>query len=361
MKKIIEKLPLDHFGNLIPQVKKELTQGQPVCITGMPGIGLNYFLRKMEIILNDSGKKVIFLQTPLYPDNFKQVIKKVLKKELCLKTDNDFFLALKTRLESQKVFFILSYLDSLIPKQPATIRFILQLRNLNPSSFFFLTSADSSLLTDYDRFLKLGEDLFYNVKNLPLFDLKGTKRILRINKKLLNLDYPKTIYSKIYELSMGNAALTKHLGLAVDKFGPEILKSKKTLIQIPSLRVKIDEIAQLVLKEPLETLKKINIINQQGNIFSPLVKKYLEIYEPTNIKKIFPNLTKKERKILTFFLANKGKVLDKDKLSFLIEMGADDFSLWTIYKSISRLRTKIKQHYRITNIKGIGYQLKTIH
>ena len=115
-----------------------------------------------------------------------------------------------------------------------------------------------------------------------------------------------------------------------------------------------------MLKEPLKTLKKINIVNQQGEVFSPLVKKYLEVYESTHIRKIFPNLTKKERKILTYFLANKGKVLNKDKLSFLIGMKANNFSLWTIYKSISRLRTKIKQHYRITNIKGIGYQLKII-
>ena len=360
MKKIIEKLPLDHFGKLVSQVKIDLIQGQPVCITGMPGIGLNYFLKKMEIILNDNGEKVVFLQTPLYPNNFKQIIKKVLKKELRLETDNDFFLALKKRLESQKVFFILSSLDSLILKQPTTIRFLLQLRNLNPSSFLFLTSAGPSLLTDYDRFLKLGEDLFYNVKIIPLFDLKGTKKILKNNKKNLGLSYPETTYSKIYELSKGNAAITKHLGLAVDKFSPEILKNKKTLIQFPSLRVKVDEIAQTMLKEPLKTLKKINIVNQQGEVFSPLVKKYLEVYESTHIRKIFPNLTKKERKILTYFLANKGKVLNKDKLSFLIGMKANNFSLWTIYKSISRLRTKIKQHYRITNIKGIGYQLKII-
>ena len=360
MKKIIEKLPLDHFGNLVPQVKKELIQGQPVCVTGMPGIGLNFFLKKMEMFLSDSGEKVIFLQAPLYHNNFERVIKKVLKKELCFEADSDFFLALKDRLKSQKLFIILSSLDSLVPEQTSAIRFILQLRNLDPSSLFFLTSANSSLVTNYDHFLKLGEDLFYNVKVVPLFDLQGTERILNINKKLLSLDYSEKTYSKIYELSMGNAAMTKHLGLAVDKFGPEILKNKKTLIQFPSLRVKIDEIAQVILKEPVETLKKLKIINQQGDIFSPLIKKYFEIYEPVDIERVFPGLTKRERKLLAFFLANKGKVLDKDKLSFLTEMGMGDFSLWAVYKSVSRLRVKIKQHYKIVNIKGIGYQLKMV-
>ena len=50
-----------------------------------------------------------------------------------------------------------------------------------------------------------------------------------------------------------------------------------------------------------------------------------------------------------------------DNIANLMKMSDDNFSLWAIYKAISRLKPKVKNNFEIKNIKGKGYMLKKIN
>ena len=78
------------------------------------------------------------------------------------------------------------------------------------------------------------------------------------------------------------------------------------------------------------------------------------------VKQIFSNLTKQESRLLTYLLENANAIVSIDKMAELIEMTDEDFSLWAIYKLISRLKVKIKKYFEIINHKGNGYILQKI-
>ena len=65
-----------------------------------------------------------------------------------------------------------------------------------------------------------------------------------------------------------------------------------------------------------------------------------------------------EAKVLSFIIENEDKVVSLDKLANLMKMTDANFSLWAIYKMISRLKPKVKNNFQIKNIKGRGYLLQ---
>ena len=75
------------------------------------------------------------------------------------------------------------------------------------------------------------------------------------------------------------------------------------------------------------------------------------------ISNLYPQLGDTETKILSFFSEKESKIVTLDNLAHLMKMSDDDFSLWAIYKLISRLKVKVKNNFNIKNLKGRGYIL----
>ena len=361
-KNIIDRLPKSHFGSSMDKTVNLLLTGESVCVYGVPGCGRKYFIKKAISLLQkkDEDLIILFLEGQVYPKDIKKVIRQTIKKELKIEDEYDFFQEVYKKLKTKRLVIVLGHLESVINTQKSALRLLLKLRNLCSPNISVLTSCDHTLLSKKENYLKTCKTLLSTQIILPPFDLKGATTILDTNREHFGFKYPKTAYRKISILSGGNASLIKHLGKAVDDLGERILDDKKTLINHPSVRMKLDDLADVILKEDEEILKKLGILKGKG-LFSPLLSLYFKNFELKNIDALFPYLTSQEKKIFTFFLKNKGKLIDKDRINFLMGLTEEEFSLWAVYKAISRLKEKVKQIYEIKNLKGQGYILKTVN
>ena len=143
----------------------------------------------------------------------------------------------------------------------------------------------------------------------------------------------------------------------------EIIENKGTVLQtkfdsIP-INFQLTLLTKLLIKLSKNQLESLGIL-EKGKIKSKLLKDYFKNYQNEVVSQIFSNLTKQEQKLLTFLLENKDQVVSIDKIADLIQMSEDDFSLWAIYKLISRLKLKVKTNFNIKNLKGQGYMLQQI-
>ena len=129
-------------------------------------------------------------------------------------------------------------------------------------------------------------------------------------------------------------------------------------------------------------LKRTGILNEKGEIFSPLLEKFIkskmkEVVERNNNetllikeKTVYINETpindqptKNEFKILHELYKHKGNLLDRNKIAESLwgENKVEDYSDWAIDRTISRLRKKLgdsAQNPRFLHtVKGRGYKL----
>lgn len=365
MNSLYQLLPDNHFGKPMDgAIKALIVRRGSACIYGMPGCGLDFFLKmarsRLEKELKGQGE-IFFFETYLYPNNIKEAIKKTLVSKLSFNNSNqDFIQAVEGYLVRKRIIIVLAHAQNLMTNQKNALTLLLRLRNLFSDHFSVLSSCDSSIISGNDQYLVTGQDLFSHLIKISPFNFQGTKRILRTNQTFYGFNYPETVFRKIHHLSGGNPALIKHLGQAVDRLGKQVLSQPKVLVETPTLKVKLNDLAQVILSEPKEVLRRIDVLDSQDRIFSPLLALYLKNYELVNIVNLFPQLTKQERKILTYFIKNKNKVIDKDRISFLMGLSEEDFSLWALYKAISRLKNKIKNHYQLVNFKNKGYIIQPI-
>jgi hypothetical protein len=190
---------------------------------------------------------------------------------------------------------------------------------------------------------------------MPLFDLKGTKRILEINQDYFGYKVPDEATKEVYRLSGGNPALIKHLGKFVSEMGEKALNNLEFMINYPSLEIKLESVAKVIISEDRTVLEKMGIIDTGGQLFSPLVGYYLKGYEIENQKMLLPELSPREGKIFLFLLANRGTLVTKDRIGFLMNLTDDNFSMWAIYKTISRLKIRLRDKYEIKAVKDKGY------
>ncbi len=335
-----------------------LVNGESVCIYCMPGAGKIYFLKQAQKILGEFEEiKVFFFEGQVYTSGLYKSIKQTLIRELRFQQETDFFQQLEKFLQEKKIVIILGHVEIVFAKQKKALEFLFKLRDFYPTRLSVLSSCDHSVIRDFPQYSNLGGTLFSNLIKIPPFDLAGTKRILEVNHKVLGYQFSSSAIKKIHRLSGGNPSLIKHLEKCVDELGEQVLTKQKILTVYPSLRIKLNDINEVILSETKEVLIQIGIINEKGKLFSPLTAEYLKKYELESIEEIVPGLTPQEKKILTFFLKNKGKIVTKDRIFMLMELSEENYSLWAIYKAISRLKNKIEGKYQLRALKNRGYFL----
>lgn len=359
MKDIFDLLPKNHFGIAMDKTIQALVGGESVCVYCMPGGGMHYFLEMAQRILKEDYKEIetFSFEGNLYPTGLTKALKQSLHQKLLFDPRVDFCQQLKSYLKTKKIIILLGHANVIIEKQPKSLDFLHKLREIHPNNLAVLSNCDYSIIKDSQKYFSAGKTIFSNLIKIPPFDLAGTKKILEINREILGYKFSSSAVRKIHQLSGGNPSLIKYLGKCVDEMGKKVLSRLETLINYPSLKIKLNDINEVILSEPKEVLIQIGIINEKGQIFSPLVADYYKNYELENIEEIVPNLTPKEKKIFTFFLKNKGKIIDKDRIFMLMELSEEGYSLWAIYKTISRLKNKIKGRYQLKALKNQGYTL----
>ncbi len=110
------------------------------------------------------------------------------------------------------------------------------------------------------------------------------------------------------------------------------------------------------LLESKKFLKKLGLPIFESHMFS------LNNNKPYYKNNKIDHLTEREEKILTAFLKNPNTFLTIDDLSDLLFTNEDEFSLFSITKTIQRLRDKFEENgisgYFIQTVRGKGYWLK---
>lgn len=355
MKDLIDLLPQNHFGSLSTKTLNYLKVGESVCVYEMPESGLKHFLRMTKKQLDETKEfETLFFECQAYPIDFLTVVRNRFKEY----SKEDIF---QWFLGNRKYRFvvILSHVEFLITSgQTEVLEFLLKLRNLNPQALVLLSGTNYMIKTRLEDFYKAGGVFFGSILKVPLFDYEGVRRILLTNKLHFGFNYVEEDFRKIFELSGGHPGLVKHLGKCVDDWGREVLNKLVVLIGYPSITIKLRELASVIMTQDKVVLNDLGMINKEGEIFSPLLKTYLQSYRAENVDELLPNLTVQETKIFSYFLANKDVFVDKDKIAFLMGLSDENFSLWAVYKAISRLKSRLPKTYQLKVMKNKGYLLR---
>jgi CRISPR/Cas system-associated endoribonuclease Cas2 len=316
---------------------------------------MDYFAKHIALLI---GKKFPRIQTILLNLELDNNKVSVLKKELCkiVETDKIDEITISKYLENNKVIVILSELYR--PNFKKLFKFVSALRELNQQKFVVLSVANYTLFKYTDKYLKYGKNLFTPLKKINNFDLDGIKRIIKINNSEYKWNIPLNLTKRILFLSGGNPALVYSICMAIHYEGEKILNHLPKLVKYQPLNFRLSEIADLFTKLNIEEQIKIGVLNNNGTIFSELLVEYLKNNEIEGLDKIFPDLSKTDRKILTLFIRNLGIIINKDQLCLILGQTADTYSEWAIYKAVARVRDKIKDKYNIKTLKGRGWRME---
>jgi len=353
---IISKLPKDHFGQLTDEVLHLLTNGECCVVYSLPGGGISYFSKQINFLLSKQFPYIKTINLSLELENNKvEVLNKELSKLSKIKNIDE--INLDEYLRKNKIIIILNEVDS--PKYKKFYKYLNALRNINKDNLTILTVGYYTLFKYSNKYLKNACDVFHPLKRLNNFDLEGVKRIIKINNSHYGWNIPLSLTKKILFLSGGHPALVKYISNEVDTKGEKILNFKNKLVKSQPINFRLSEITKLITKLTIEEQFQIGILNNNGTLFSDLLVEYLKTNEIEGLDKLFPDLTKLDRKILTLFVRNSEKVINKDQLSIILEQTADSYSEWAIYKAVARVRKKIKDKYNIKTLKGRGWIMES--
>lgn len=352
---IISKLPRSHFGQLTDDVINLLTNGLCCSIYGIPGYGMDFFAKYTELEIRKNFPKINTILLNLELDNDKiKLLKDYLQKLLKANELNE--INLSKYLKNNKVIIIL---DKVFHYNYQNLfKYIRSIRGINTKNLTVFTTANYTILKYTNKYLESADNIFCPLKRLPNFDFEGIKRIIKINNEEYNWNIPSSYARKILFLSGGNPALAKYICMAMYEEGEKIINQPNKLVKVQPLNHRLSEIAELFTRLSIDEQIKIGLLNNNGTIFSDLVIEYLKTNEIEELDTLFPDLTKLDRKILTLFVRNTGKVINKDQLSIILEQTADNYSEWAIYKAVARVRDKIKDSYNIKTLKGRGWIMK---
>jgi len=352
---IIKKLPVDHFG-ITQEVINNLSSGQCGGIYGIPGYGMDFFAKHIALHMRERYPEIKIILLNLNLENKKtHVLEKELAHLLGVAKIDD--VNLRQKLNTNRVLVILS--EVYHPNYPKLFKMLKAICAINQKHFTVLVVASHTLLTQAKEYLTHDEGIFTPLKRIDPFDLEGVRRIIRINNEEYHWNIPLKHTKKIFFLSGGNPALVKYICMAIYEESELILNHLDKLSVFQPLNFRLSEIAQLTIKLSIEQQLQLGILNNNGTLFSGLLAEFLKDHELEGLDLMFPDLTKTDRRILTLFIQNPNRIIDKEQLSLVLEQSVDNYSEWAIYKAVARLRDKVRDKYTIRTLKGRGWRLET--
>lgn len=351
---LLNQIPDNHFGEVLHQIIRCLYSGESVVVFGMPGYGRKHLLLQIEKELRRQNRaEVVYMDFYAYGEIKTNRLEELVAKAIGI-SKNNFNVDLKKYFQKRQLILILGHIEAIRDNEPVW-RWLRQIREITLENFAVVSSCDTTIISEpeiYER--NAGELVAQQIVVLP-FTQDRARKIVDINRKHFGYRTNDEAENKILNLAGGNPALIKHLAKCADDLGQEALDNYKILTSYPSLRIKLNPIIQVLIQSPLPLLRKIGLIDQHDEIFSPLIKLYLADYQLENIDKFMPELSKSEARLMGYLIMNKGQLIDKDKIYFLMGGKEEEFSLWAIYKTISRLKKKLKGKLEIKVVKGKGY------
>ncbi|HJY98190.1 MAG TPA: helix-turn-helix domain-containing protein [Patescibacteria group bacterium] len=341
MKKVYtDTLPKDYFDNLYGKVSKTLSRGENVCISVMYG---------------QSNKT-------LYSFLFRQITKEKLFNKILtydpLLTDENPVYFTKRALRGDKksdVLIILRFFEK-IPNRRTTLDKLKSLQDQNRNRIAFLAIADHSVILNPLGYTANTTVFFSDCVYVPPFNFEQTKKMIKTLRDYYNWKISAHDYRKIYALSGGVGRIIKYIckELYISKVLPENIER---LANNQQILFELNYLTKMLIKTPLDKVHVLGLTDNDNKIKSQLLREYFKNYRSEIIEKIYPNISVVESRILSSLLEYGGGTISIDKISQISKMSDENFSLWAIYKTVSRLRSKVKKDFKIKSVRGLGYLL----
>lgn len=336
-----ETLPRDYFGDLYQRISNSLTKGENVCISVIPGFGEKTIFNFLNF--NFKAEK-LFDEINIYdPELENESISDFTQKLVTSKTSDNKLLIIRFFEKIEDKRKTLEKLDSIKRKNPKNLAYLAisnQEAFINPSSHQALTTVFFS-------------ELIY----FPSFDYGMTIKMIESLINYYGWKISSTSYEEIYKLSGGIPRIIKYLNKEL--YESRIpLTNKDKLIIIPQIEFQLKLMAKILITYDQKQIQLLGLADEKFLLKSALIKYFLKNFRSEIITQLYPQLGDTETRILSFFSENEGKIVTLDNLAHLMKMSDEDFSLWAIYKVISRIKPKIKYNFQINNVKGKGYILQ---
>lgn len=335
-------LPRNYFNNLYEKVSQKLVQGENVLVSSMVGCGGKTFLNLFLTLTKKDHlfKKILYFDPEIEDINLIEFVK------------------MKTTNLSKQTLVIVNHFNETVEKRK-TLEILNRLRQPHPQRLVYLAFTLHEGITKPQEYFAQTA-IFFNLRvQIDPFTPKQTQEIIAINAKFYGWEINPKFYSQIYQLSGGIPRLVKHLckEMAEKKITTESLD---VFLATPSIFFQLDYFNSLLITLKQKQLQGLGLITVDNRIKSKLLELYFKRYKEVIAQKLYPSLTEQEAKIFSYLYKNSGEVVNLDKMGELLEMNDYDFSLWAIYKIISRLKPKIKENFEIKTLKGKGYLLTSL-
>ncbi|MCC7304093.1 helix-turn-helix domain-containing protein [bacterium] len=154
---------------------------------------------------------------------------------------------------------------------------------------------------------------------------------------------------KIISLSGGHIGLLKrvfNLAIQGKTLTPtEVLSDPAIKADLLNLELQYRTLSQA-------TCKKIGLLRDDNSVAVPLLRYFLNSIQ----QNLSDTLSPLYQKLLTLFLEKEGEIVTKEEIHALMNE-EQEYSLWAVYKNISRFAKAIQKKYAIKNVSGKGYML----
>ncbi|OGM14481.1 hypothetical protein A3A76_05780 [Candidatus Woesebacteria bacterium RIFCSPLOWO2_01_FULL_39_23] len=342
-KAYFETLPKDYFGNLYQKVSSSLTKGENVCLSVIPGFGEKTIFNFLSFnFRSDKLFDEIYVYDPeLENENIIDFTKKLI-----------FANNLKNKL------LIIRFFEQ-IEDKPKTLEKLDSLRRKNPKYLTYLAISNQEALLYPSSHQALTTVFFSDIIYFLPFDTIQTASMINSLINYYGWNINLSVFDEIYHLSGGIPRIIKYL--TKELYESHIpLSNKDKLILIPQISFQLKLLTIILITHNKKQAYLLGLTDGNYRLKSSLLKYYIKNFRSEMITRLYPQLSDTETKILSFFSENEGKIVSLDNLAALMKMSDDNFSLWAIYKVISRLKPKIKNNFNLKNVKGRGYVLTKV-
>lgn len=336
-----ETLSADYFGDLYPKILRTLTKRENVLISVIPGFGTKTIY---NYLLNLISKNSVFENTVTYDPTLEKTNLQTFVENLS-----------KNKMKNLLIIRFFEIFDN----KSEVLEKLDSIKRLEPNALTFLVFTNHTSITHSKSYLANSTTFFTDRLYISPFDKKQSVKMIVTLEQFYGWKMTSTYCNQVYKLSGGIPRLIKYICKEVSEDGTDLTNYQKFLNNI-AISFQLELLTKLIIHHSKEELKQLGLMNDDGKIASQLLATYFKSYKDKIVEDLYPNLSDKEVKILSYLLGSDGKIITLDKIADLMKLTDDTFSLWAIYKMISRLKPKVKNNFEIKNIKGRGYQIKRL-
>lgn len=220
--------------------------------------------------------------------------------------------------------------------------------------------AFTSVIVLEPEFLDHPERLFPDT-NVPLeviitrkpLQKIAVEQLLDARSSLANAALSASQREKISKLSGGHIGLVKRLfNLAIQ----QQLTTPESALQDPAIKTDLLNLEHQYRTLSKETCMAIGLLRKDGSIAIPLLRDFLNSISTDFASTLSPL----QQKLLELFESKQGQIVSKKEIHQLMSTEGT-YSLWAVYKVVSRFAAAIAHKYRVRNVSGKGYILLEQH